>query len=121
MTDGDMRWKKFCFAIFEMKPELCQGNAEPLFEAAWYYVAFTRDLLQANLCSHLPCFLLYAAGVSTSLLPLHHALMFALQVLILALQAPSGPIALICRFWLRPCRSSVMHLTSICICRLRVV
>jgi hypothetical protein len=61
-TDGDLRWNKFCLALIEMKPELCSGNAEPLFEAAWYYVAFTRDHLQANLSSHLPCFLLYAAG-----------------------------------------------------------
>jgi hypothetical protein len=61
-TDGDLRWKKFCLGLIEFKPELCLGSAEPLFEAAWYYVAFTRDQLQANLGSHLPCFILYAAG-----------------------------------------------------------
>lgn len=61
-TDGDMRCGKFCIGILEGKPELCMGNAEPLFEAAWYYVAFTRHHLQANLGSHLPCFILYLAG-----------------------------------------------------------
>jgi Crinkler effector protein N-terminal domain len=64
-TDGDLRWEKFCLALIEMKPELCFGNAEPLFQAAWYYVAFTRNQLQANLGSHLPCFILYAAGECT--------------------------------------------------------
>jgi hypothetical protein len=65
ITDGDIRWKQFCLGLMEFKPELCLGNAEPLFEGAWYYVAFTRDQLQANFGSHLPCLILYAAGECT--------------------------------------------------------
>jgi hypothetical protein len=61
-TDGHLLWKTFCLAVIEFKPELCLGNADPLFEAAWYYVALTRDHLQGNLGSHLPCLILYAAG-----------------------------------------------------------
>ena len=120
-TDGDLRWKRFCIALIEMKPELCLGNAEPLFEGAWYYVAFTRDQLQANLGSHLPCLILYAAGERTCVFRhLRQDLMFLAQVLILALQALFGPIALICRSWCPPCRSSTMRPTSICVCKLHV-
>jgi hypothetical protein len=97
-TDGDLRWKKFCLALIEMKPELCLGNAEPLFEGAWYYVAFTRDQLQANLGSHLPCLILYAAGECTCIFQLVlQDLKFLSQVLILVLQVLFGPIGHICR------------------------
>jgi len=64
--------------LVEFKPELCLGGAEPLFEAAWYYIAFTRDQLQTNLGFHLPCFVLYAAGKSPCLFQhVCHALKFA--------------------------------------------
>jgi len=61
-TDGDLRWKEFCYAILEYKGEIGWKGAEPLFQAIWYYIAFMRDLLQDNLCSNLPCLLLYAFG-----------------------------------------------------------
>ena len=116
-TTGALRWKEFCLAFFK----LCSGGAEPLFEAAWSYVAFTRDKLQAHLDSHLPCFILYATGERTGLLRhVYHILKFISQVLILALQAPFGPIVLICRSLRPPCRSSVMHPTMICECKLHV-
>jgi len=97
-TDGDLRWKSFSVAIINMKPELCLGSAEPLLEAAWYYIALTRDHLEANPGSHLPCMILYIAGDCTCLLRhVHHILMFTSQALILALQALFGPIVLTCR------------------------
>lgn len=61
-TDGDMRWKEFCYAILEYKLEMCSGGAEALFQAGWYYTAFMRDLLAANRSCHFPCFILYAFG-----------------------------------------------------------
>ena len=61
-TDGDLRLKEFCVSILEVKPELVLGTADPLFQGGWYYVAFTRPQLQANLTSHLPCFLIYLCG-----------------------------------------------------------
>ena len=61
-TDGDLRWKEFCYAILEYKGEIGSTGAEPLFQAGWYYTTFTRKLLRDNLCSNFPCFLLYAVG-----------------------------------------------------------
>jgi hypothetical protein len=69
-TDGDLRCGKFAAGLLEVKPELCSGNAEPLFQGAWYYAAFTRSQLQTNLGSHLPCFILYLAGQYTCIFPL---------------------------------------------------
>ena len=61
-TDGDLRWKRFCAAVLEVKPEMVLGHTEPLFQGGWYFVAFTRSQLQDNLASHLPCFLIYLCG-----------------------------------------------------------
>jgi hypothetical protein len=61
-TDGDLRCNNFCFGLMEVKSEISLGGAEPLFEAAWYYAAFTREQMCANLGSNLPCFILYIAG-----------------------------------------------------------
>ena len=61
-TDGDLRWKQFCAAVLEVKPEIVLGHTEPLFQGGWYFVAFTRSQLQENLGSHLPCFLIYLCG-----------------------------------------------------------
>jgi hypothetical protein len=60
-TDGDLRYKGFCFALIEAKAELSTGGAEPLFEAAWYYSAFIRNHFDETR-SRLPCFILYLAG-----------------------------------------------------------
>jgi len=97
-TDGDLRFKGYCLAIMEVKPELCIGNADPLFEVAWYYVAFTREQLQGNLGSHLPCILLYISGeYNSSFVHVHDLLMCLSQARISALLLPFGLIALICR------------------------
>lgn len=93
-TGGALRWNDFCLAFFKVSLD----DAEPLFEAAWSYTAFTRNKLHTHLDSHLPCFILYAAGERTGLLRhVHHILKLISQVPILALQAPCGPIVLICR------------------------
>ncbi|KAF8318072.1 uncharacterized protein EI90DRAFT_3133569 [Cantharellus anzutake] len=54
-TDGDLRYKGFCFALIEAKAELSTGGAEPFFEAAWYYSAFIRNHFDETR-SRLPCF-----------------------------------------------------------------
>jgi hypothetical protein len=61
-TDGDLRWKEFCYGLMELKAEIGAGRAEPLFQAIWYYVAFTRSICVENSFSNLPCFILYAFG-----------------------------------------------------------
>jgi hypothetical protein len=60
-TDGDLRFKEFCYAILEYKLEISSGEAEPLFQGGWYYTAFVRRLLHDR-NSHFPCFILYAFG-----------------------------------------------------------
>ena len=62
ITDGDLRWKEFCYALLEYKDEVGSGKAEPLFQVIWYYVAFMRSLCPAYVFSGLPCFVLYAFG-----------------------------------------------------------
>jgi hypothetical protein len=62
MTDGDLRWKEFCYALLEYKGEIGAGGADPPFQAIWYYVAFMRPLCAENIFSNLPCFVLYAFG-----------------------------------------------------------
>jgi hypothetical protein len=85
-TDGDMRYKDFCIAPLEVKPELCMGKAGPLFEAAWYYVAFMRHQLHDNLRSRLPCLILYAAGKCTcAFRHVNQNLMFLSSELVIAL------------------------------------
>ncbi|KAF8325081.1 uncharacterized protein EI90DRAFT_3019264 [Cantharellus anzutake] len=73
-TDGDLRYKGFCFALIEAKAELSTGGAEPFFEAAWYYSAFIRNHFDETR-SRLPCFILYLAGAhigfSGSVLTIH--------------------------------------------------
>ncbi|KAF8325651.1 uncharacterized protein EI90DRAFT_2931653, partial [Cantharellus anzutake] len=61
-TDGDLRYKNLCYALLEVKQELSTGGADPLFEAAWYYNALTRDHSVDKTRSCLPCFILYLAG-----------------------------------------------------------
>lgn len=76
-TGGALRWNDFCLAFFKLSLD----DAEPLFEAAWSYTAFTRNKLQTHLDSHLPCFILYAASERTGLLRhVHHILMLISQV-----------------------------------------
>jgi hypothetical protein len=60
-TDGDLRWKQFCYAILEYKLEISSGGAEPLLQGGWYYAAFMRRLIHDR-NSHFPCFILYAFG-----------------------------------------------------------
>ncbi|KAF8325329.1 uncharacterized protein EI90DRAFT_3237184 [Cantharellus anzutake] len=73
-TDGDLRYKGFCFALIKAKAELSTGGAEPFFEAAWYYSAFIRNHFDET-HSRLPCFILYLAGAhigfSGSILTIH--------------------------------------------------
>ena len=54
-TDRDPHDRGFCYAIFEIKPEMCSTSVEPLFQATWYYVAFTEKLvkMEKDIRSHL--------------------------------------------------------------------
>jgi hypothetical protein len=95
-TDGDLRWKEFCYAILEYKGEIGSTGAEPLFQAGWYYTAFTRDLLPGNVCSNLPCIILYAFGEFLGISSGTRA-KISTKAPILALQGQFGQIHLICK------------------------
>ena len=113
-TDGDLRWKGFCYAVLEYKPELGSGGADPLFQAAWYYVAFVRKLFETCRfeCSHLPCFIFYAIGELVDALAVITILKANPKVPTLALLALFGRTALIFRCSPRLCHSSTMERTQ---------
>ena len=61
-TDGDLRKKGLCFAILEVKTELASGQADPLFQAASYYVASMRETSEEYPNARLPSILIYLFG-----------------------------------------------------------
>jgi hypothetical protein len=61
-TDGDMRIKGLCFAILEAKAELSSGLANPMFQAASYYVASMRKTSEKYSNAQLPNTLIYLFG-----------------------------------------------------------
>ena len=62
-TDGDVRVGDFPVAIVEGKLEIGSGSgAEPLFQAAWYYVESVRLMMKTRKLSKFPCLIMYIAG-----------------------------------------------------------
>ena len=108
ITDGDLRWKEFCYALLEYKDEVGSGKAEPLFQVIWYYVAFMRHLCPTYALSNLPCFILHAFGELWDPCTQNKYWISLSQVPTLGLPAWCGRIAHTWRFWHLSYHSSII-------------
>jgi hypothetical protein len=113
-TDGDLRIKGLCFAILEAKKELASGQADPLFQAAAYYVASMRETSEKYPNARLPSILIYLFGQSQSILLRRLMSDIHVQELILGSQAQSTQMVPVCRFSALFCRYFGMRPTSRC-------
>jgi hypothetical protein len=61
-TDGDLQYNQHRYVIAELKNEVGSGTAEPICQAASYYLESTRKSALECPKSSLPCLLLYIFG-----------------------------------------------------------
>jgi hypothetical protein len=113
-TDGDLRIKGLCFAIVEAKPELASGQADPLFQAASYYVASMRTTSEKYPNARLPSILIYLFGQLPSIWLCGTFSDMHVQGLISGLQAQSTQMVPVCKFSVLFCLYFGMRPTSRC-------
>jgi hypothetical protein len=113
-TDGDLRIKELCFAILEAKPELASGQADPLFQAASYYVASMRLTSENYPNARLPCILIYLFGQLQGIWLCRTFSDMHAQGLISGLQAQSTQMVPDCKFSVLFCLYFGMRPTSRC-------